>query len=63
MKGANSALLDGAVHALELPIRPQMVGLGGSVLDIVLNAGPLKGMAKENHHARRQSGLDERHAG
>ena len=34
-----------AVHALDLAIRPGMVGLGQPVLDLVVGAGAIEGMA------------------
>ncbi len=38
-------LFDGAVHALDLPVRPRMIGLGEAVVDAVQKTDPVKSMA------------------
>ena len=39
--------LDGAVHALDLAVGPRMVGLGQAMLDAVLGADLVEGMAAQ----------------
>ncbi len=39
------ASFDGAVHALDLPVRPGMIGLGETVVDAVQKTDPVKRMA------------------
>src|SRR5258708_24218098 len=38
-------LFDGAVHALDSPVRPGMIGLGEAVADAVQDTDPLKRLA------------------
>ena len=40
-------ILDGAVHSLDLPIRPGMLGLGQPMIDIIEGAGVFEGMGEE----------------
>jgi hypothetical protein len=43
----HSRILDGAVHALDLPVGPRTLGLGKAMIDIVAGAGQFKSMAAE----------------
>ena len=45
-------ILDGAVHALDLPVGPQVPWLGQPVFDVELGAGELEGVAEERLVAR-----------
>ena len=47
MVAFDGRVLDGPVHALDLPVGPRMVGLGEAMLNAVLPAGPVEGMAAE----------------
>jgi hypothetical protein len=38
MEALDGCVLDGAVHALDLPVGPRLVDLGEAVLDVVLPA-------------------------
>lgn len=40
----DGGVLDGAVHPLDLTIRPRMVGFGQAMLDAVLAADPVEAM-------------------
>ena len=40
-------ILDGAVHSLDLPIGPRMIGFGKPMLDAVVPAGAIEGMAAQ----------------
>lgn len=41
---ANGSLFDGAIHALDLAIGPGMLGLGETVIDVILSAGEFEAM-------------------
>ena len=41
------SVLDGSLHALDLPVGPWMVGLGEPVLDSMNETEPVEGMASE----------------
>ena len=41
-------VLEGAVHALDLTVRPGMARLGQAVIDVVLRTGELEGMSTED---------------
>src|SRR5277367_3538277 len=43
----DGGLLDGSVHALDLPVGPGMVGLGQPVFDPMKETEPVEGMAAE----------------
>jgi hypothetical protein len=47
MEAFDGRVLDGAVHALDLPIGPGMFGLSQAVIDIVTGAGHFKSMGPE----------------
>jgi hypothetical protein len=40
-------ILDGAVHSLDLAIRPGILGLGQPMIDIIEGAGVFEGMGEE----------------
>jgi hypothetical protein len=40
-------ILDGAVHSLDLAVRPGMLGLGQPMIDIIEGAGVFEGMREE----------------
>jgi hypothetical protein len=42
MEAPDSGVLQGSVHPLDLTVGPRIVGLGQSVLDVVLGAGILE---------------------
>lgn len=41
-------IFDGAVHALDLPVGPRGLGLGETMIDVVLRAGEFEGVREEN---------------
>jgi hypothetical protein len=43
----NGRVLDGAVHALDLPIRPWMLGFRQPMIDVVAGAGEFKSVRAE----------------
>ena len=43
----DGGILDGAVHALDLAVRPRVARLGKPMLDIEFGAGELEGMTEE----------------
>ena len=45
---ANGGLFNGAVHALDLAIGPGMLGLGETVIDVILSAGEFEGVGAED---------------
>jgi hypothetical protein len=45
----DSRVLDGSVHALDLPVGPGMVGLSESVFDSMDITGAIEGMAAKSH--------------
>ena len=47
MEAFDGRVLDGAVHALDLPIGPGMLGPSQLVIDIVAGAGHFKGIGPE----------------
>jgi hypothetical protein len=48
MVAPDGRVLEGAVHPLDLTVRPRVVGLGQPVLDAVLRAGVLEGVGAED---------------
>lgn len=60
MESAHRGFLDGSVHALDLAVRPRMIGFGALVFDVVLRAGPFKGMDAELQLPGGQRRLDQR---
>ena len=40
----DGCVLDGSVHAFDLPVGPGMLGLGQAMIDIVLGAGVFEGV-------------------
>src|SRR5215211_6211498 len=52
VEALNGRLLDGAVHALDLPIRPRVSRLGQTVGHIVLGTGEFEGVGAEQLLAR-----------
>ncbi len=44
----DSGILDGSVHALDLPVCPGMVGLGQAVFDLMKETEPVEGVATES---------------
>lgn len=48
VEAPDSGFLQRSVHSLDLTVGPRMVGLGQSVLDVVLGAGILEGMGPED---------------
>jgi hypothetical protein len=47
MEAFDGRVLDGAVHALNLPMGPGMLGLSQAVIDIVAGAGHFEGIGPE----------------
>lgn len=47
MEALDGSLFDSAVLALDLPIGPEMLGLGEAMIDVVAGAGYLKGVGPE----------------
>src|SRR5687767_1895578 len=45
-------VLDGAVHPLDLPVRPWMQRLGQPVIDVEVGASRLEGVAAQEHALR-----------
>jgi len=46
--GTHRGLLDGAIHSLDLPIGPRVVGFGEPVVDVVTCTSHLKGVRPED---------------
>lgn len=49
--GANRGVLDGAVHAFDLPVGPRMIGLGEAMIEVMAGAGVFKGMSPKEFAA------------
>jgi hypothetical protein len=47
VESLDRGVLDGAVHALDLAVRPRVPRLGEPVVDVELGAGELEGVAEE----------------
>ena len=50
----DGGVLEGAVHPLDLAVRPGMARLGQAVLDVVLRAGELEGVGTEGLASRQR---------
>ena len=49
--GADSSLLDGAVHALDLTVGPRVIGFGEPMIDVMAGTGGFEGMGAKDFHA------------
>ncbi len=52
VEALDGGVLDGAVHPLDLPVGPGMLGLGETVVDIIPGAGDFEGVGAEELFTR-----------